>query len=444
VFLKDLAIKTRRGLSGRVEKGKSGGGVSYGYDVVIQNDAAGNPLRGDRTINALQAEIVRRIFKDFNAGKSPKSIAAQLNRDGIPGPRGGAWGQSTINGNRRRGTGILNNDLYVGVLVWNRQRFVKDPDTGKRVPRFNPESKWIRKDVPDLRIVDQALWEETRARQSVLDARGDKFHQKQRPRNLFSNLLKCGCCGSGFSKVSEHHYGCSAARNKGTCENFRTIRQDELEQAILNALQNHLMNPKACDAFCEEYRRYTNELCKQRNSSVRRWQEELQNCIRERDRLVQSIKDGVPGSLVKDDLIRMAARREELEKSLANKSETPVLIHPRMADRYKQEVTALRTALNDEGNRVEAADLIRSLVEKVVLTPKAAEKGLSIDLYGDLAGILTIATKKAVPLVQSGTGPYVQDKLVAGARTELNLLFETNQQDKLVAGAGFEPATFGL
>lgn len=34
LFLKDLADKTRRGLRGRVEKGKSGGGLTYGYDVV--------------------------------------------------------------------------------------------------------------------------------------------------------------------------------------------------------------------------------------------------------------------------------------------------------------------------------------------------------------------------------------------------------------------------
>jgi len=34
LFLKDLADKTRRGLSGRVEAGKSGGGNSFGYDVV--------------------------------------------------------------------------------------------------------------------------------------------------------------------------------------------------------------------------------------------------------------------------------------------------------------------------------------------------------------------------------------------------------------------------
>ena len=33
----------------------------------------------------------------------------------------------------------------------------------------------------------------------------------------------CGACGGGFSKVSQHHYGCSNARNRGTCGNLLTI-----------------------------------------------------------------------------------------------------------------------------------------------------------------------------------------------------------------------------
>ena len=61
-----------------------------------------------------------------------------LNREGVPGPRGGAWGSSTIHGNPARGTGILNNELYIGRLVWNRLRYIKDPATGKRVSRANP------------------------------------------------------------------------------------------------------------------------------------------------------------------------------------------------------------------------------------------------------------------------------------------------------------------
>ena len=53
--------------------------------------------------------------------------AMPADRDGIPGPLGRAWGDTSICGHACQGTGILSNELYTGVLVWNRQRFVKDP-----------------------------------------------------------------------------------------------------------------------------------------------------------------------------------------------------------------------------------------------------------------------------------------------------------------------------
>ena len=72
LFLKDLAAKTHRGLRGRVEKGKSGGGLCYGYRVVKKLDADGEPIRGEREVDEDEAEIVRRIFRAFAAGISPR------------------------------------------------------------------------------------------------------------------------------------------------------------------------------------------------------------------------------------------------------------------------------------------------------------------------------------------------------------------------------------
>ena len=168
LFLKDLAAKTRRGLRGRVEAGKSGGGICYGYDVVKLHDAAGEPIRGERSIDEAEAEIVRRIFREFSQGTSPRAIARRLNEDGIPGPKGRLWTDSVLRGHARRGTGLLNNELYIGRRVWNRQRFIKDPDTGKRVARINPPEEWIVAEVPELRIVDDGLWQAAKARQSEL------------------------------------------------------------------------------------------------------------------------------------------------------------------------------------------------------------------------------------------------------------------------------------
>jgi DNA invertase Pin-like site-specific DNA recombinase len=163
LFLKDLAQKTKRGQRGRVEAGKILGGNSYGYTMIRRIAVDGSLIRGERSVHPEQADVIRRIFAASAEGISPRAIAAALNREGIPSPRGGLWNASTINGSRQRRNGILNNELYLGRITYNRQRFVKDPDTGKRVSRLNPESLWVTKDVDDLRIIDVGPADDDRA-----------------------------------------------------------------------------------------------------------------------------------------------------------------------------------------------------------------------------------------------------------------------------------------
>jgi site-specific DNA recombinase len=67
----------------------------------------------------------------------------------------------------KRGTGILNNELYVGRLVWNRLRCVKNPDTGKRISRLNATTEWITKEIPSLRIVSDEVWNAAKHRQNA-------------------------------------------------------------------------------------------------------------------------------------------------------------------------------------------------------------------------------------------------------------------------------------
>src|SRR5438067_10133206 len=96
LYLKDLAQKTHRGLEGRIQHVKSAGGLCFGYklDCKVRDD--GSFSTGDRSIDGGEAAIVVRIFEEFAAGKSPRAIAAALNRAGIPGPRKCRWGASTI------------------------------------------------------------------------------------------------------------------------------------------------------------------------------------------------------------------------------------------------------------------------------------------------------------------------------------------------------------
>jgi hypothetical protein len=342
LFLKDLADKTRRGLRGRIEAGKSGGGLTYGYDVVKKFDAHGEAIRGERTINAGQAAVVLRIFNEYASGRSPKAIVHQLNRDRVPCPAGVAWGASTIHGHRRRGTGILNNELYIGRIVWNRLRYIKDPETGKRVSRLNPESEWIVKDVPSLRIVPQELWDRVKARQRTLEAAeagkaGAGFWERRRPQYLFSGLLKCGECGGGFVKYSHDRLGCATARNKGTCSNLLTIKRAEVEAAVLTGLQAHLMDERLCGIFCEEYTAHLNRLRIDASAALEGHKAELAKIGREVERLLDAICGGVPAAQVKDRMIALEARKTELKRQIEGTREEPMLLHPNMSRHYRQE-----------------------------------------------------------------------------------------------------------
>ena len=429
LFLKDLADKTRRGLRGRVEAGKSGGGNSYGYAVVRKIAADGSPLRGDRVINEAQAAIVCRIFSEYAGGRSPRAIAKGLNAEGVAGPSGEGWGPSTIHGNRQRGTGILNNELYVGRLVWNRLRYVKDPETGKRVSRLNPEADWVMHDVLDLRIIDDDLWQAVKARQE--ESKADwkisalAFWDRKRPRYLFSGLMACGVCGGGIVNLNATRVGCANARNKGTCDNRRTMRRDLLEAAILNALKHHLMEPELFALFCDEYTRHMNKLRAEATASLAGYKAELAKVTREMGRLVDAIAEGAGVSLVKDRMLALETHKLDLERLVRETDEPPPPLHPNMAVHYRRQVARLQEALTGEAHRHEAAEVMRTLVDKIVLhpLPEGSEATMSIELHGDLAGILSLSAQTKSPPKTGG---------------------DFNESTKVVAGAGFEPATFRL
>ena len=129
MFLADLADKTWRGLLARAKAGRIPGGRLYGYDVVKGEE------RGVRKINEPEAEILRGIFRDYVASVPPKAIVQALNAQGVPSPSRKKWNVSTLIGSPKRLNGTLNNPIYAGKLVFNRQSFVKDPATGKRQAR---------------------------------------------------------------------------------------------------------------------------------------------------------------------------------------------------------------------------------------------------------------------------------------------------------------------
>lgn len=180
------------------------------------------------------------------------------------------------------------------------------------------------------------------------------------------------------------------------------------------------MDPMLLAEFCEEYTGQLNKVRIERNGTLGAARGELARLIKQRENIIQAIKDGVPAAEVREELARVVLRREELKTLLQGVQEEPVLLHPKMATEYRRQVANLAEVLTLEENRREAADILRSLVDRFDLTPNQQGK-LEIDLYGDLAGILNLAWKKERPLHESD--PSVQQvKLVEGSRLPANVL----------------------
>jgi DNA invertase Pin-like site-specific DNA recombinase len=150
LYLKDLAQKTKRGLAGRILAGRSVGTAPFGYLVIRRLNESGEPERGLREINPAEAIIVRRIFSEYVGGASPMRIAKMLNSEGVRGPTGGIWWDSSIRGHEDRGDGVLRNPTYAGRLVWNRQQNLKDPELGTRRRRANAKDEIITQLAPEL------------------------------------------------------------------------------------------------------------------------------------------------------------------------------------------------------------------------------------------------------------------------------------------------------
>ncbi|WP_281356842.1 recombinase family protein [Sphingomonas hominis] len=134
IFLKHLVERTVRGMEAAVLAGRFAGGRAYGYKRVIRLDARGELIRDLFEIDAVQTIVVERIFAELAAGRSSIQVTTGLNASDILGPRGGQWNAFIIQGDPKKATGIFNNPLYVGCLVWpsavapqSRQREERTP-----------------------------------------------------------------------------------------------------------------------------------------------------------------------------------------------------------------------------------------------------------------------------------------------------------------------------
>ncbi|WP_425502385.1 recombinase family protein [Pseudoxanthomonas taiwanensis] len=392
LYLDDLADKTHRGLTGRALAGASAGGLPYGYRVVGT---------GQREIDPDQAAVVRRIFQEYLAGRSPREIAAGLNREHVPSPRGGAWAMSAIYGDTRRGIGILANPIYAGRQIWNRSRWIKHPDTGKRVRQERPPQEWIISEHPELAIVDAATWDAAQARLQARQhrpANGRRGGPGRSPRYLLSGLLRCPKCRGPMVIVDAYRYGCSRAKATGGtgCSHTSGVPRRALERGLLQHLVEHLDRPEIFAAL----RTAVSEALACAGPDLAGLRQQLAKAERVRENIAAALRAGIITPTTREELERAEAEiariRTELEGA---RTWQPAQIVPRLAERWRHALLTLTAYRTD------------TLAAREVLAELAPDG-------------ITVTTSENGDLVAE----------IAASPVQLNV----------VAGAGFEPATFGL
>jgi site-specific DNA recombinase len=301
LYIKELAKKTHRGVEGRALQGLHTGGRCFGYRSVPIEDLTRRDTYGRPRIAGVQLEIerdqaaiVRRIFTDYAAGDSIKTIAKRLNAERVPSPspyrsqRHPSWAPLAR-------SVMLHNDRYRGVAFWNRTRKVCDPRTGRRVQRERPKSEWVVSQAPHLQIVSAELWNAVERRLATVKA----FAAGTSPglccrslsaQYLLSGFLKCGVCGakmvvvSGRGQSGRARYGCPMKHARGICTNNLHIRQDSLEREVIGGLQSQVLRQDVAAYALAEFKR-------QYKAKVERVRSHLGTLQQEREKLKLEIRN---------------------------------------------------------------------------------------------------------------------------------------------------------
>lgn len=395
---KDLAARVRRGHRGNIAEGRATGGVAYGYRRVPKLDDKGEPVRGLREIDEETAAIVRRIFAEYDAGRSPKQIACDLNDEGIPAPRGGIWRSSTVIGHRKSGFGILANPVYIGVLQYGRSKSQSDPRTrARRTVRAGAEL--VEGEAPHLRIIDQDLWHRTQ--QQIEQRAVGPITRQRRPKHLLSGLGQCGICGGNWIIVQRGYFGCSTndGGGAGACANNRLIAKDDYERRVLAELKAELLAPEVVAAYLDEYGREHARLRREHAAEQAKLERRATQAQARVARLVAAVADG-GGEFteIREALAAAKAEVEEIERARRTIDAIPqIALHPGLARQYRTAVENLERELANDGTKQQAAPKLRALIARVVLRPKPSpsKRGVVLEVIRHIDDTLTALQRRA-------------------------------------------------
>jgi len=161
-----------------------------------------------------------------------------------------------------------------------------------------------------------------------------------------------------------------------------------VETRVLDGLRNKLMAPEVAAEAIRAYAVETNRLNRERRTSGEADRRALADIERKLREIVAAIEDGGYTRMLLDRLRELEAKQDEITERMERPPVDLPDIHPNVADIYRRKVAHLADALNYPEDRHEAADALRGLIERIVLTPGPKPRQLEATLCGDLETIV--------------------------------------------------------
>ena len=213
---------------------------------------------GHLVIDPEQAEVVKRIYREYFEGLSMKKIAEGLEQDGIlTGAGKTKWYDSTINK-------ILQNEKYMGDALLQKT-VTTDFLTKKRVrntgtlPQYYVEDD--HKTIIPKEIFMQVQAELVRRRKVHTGPNGQK--RIYSGNNCFSQMVVCGECGELYRRVHWNNHGCKSIVWRCSCSRLepsraamnctsRTVKEDLLQEVTVKELIRKANSKQGYDAIADE------------------------------------------------------------------------------------------------------------------------------------------------------------------------------------------------
>ena len=310
----------------------------------------------------------------------------------------------------------MHQELYIGVRVFNRRRYRRHPDTGKRSSVLNPPEDWIRQPAPALRIIDDELWARVQNRKAELSALPAAHGRK--PKRLLSGLMKCEQCDSAMT-LKGGKYICSGHYDRGTatCTNSKIIAATTVERRVLAGVKTHLVSPEAIAMAVTGY----HEAAEKHRRMIERerapMEKELADIGRQLERAqIMFMKGLVNFETLEVRTAPLEARRQELTALISVAAPQTVQMHPGVAEAYQRLADDLQQALEgDVGEDLRTE--VRKLIDRVDFIPLQGLGKFDLRVHGSLAVLLGLGgTQKAENPTARGHGVSVGQNLTSVSR----------------------------